>query len=424
MCVGQTHSMSNSSGTGTPRYFNPASGVRSYTVSTAANENNVRAKIDKAGTLARMAFRVPTNAWAASKSITLRINGADATQTQSVAAAATGWYQDTTHSDAVAAGDALAYALTPGTETLKASSLGQWSIEFDATSGNATRLWQTAESTTPVAFSAGVASATRYVPLHCQGDASNGWFTSTETFAKSLTRAPGTLSRLSTYIAANTSTNAATMTTRINGADATQTISVAAGVTGLVEDTTNTDALVSGDEVNYKTVTGAGTANTTCQQIASTFESAATSWDARVASTRTAGSAYGTANANYQAIDGAGVGVQATEAAVELLCPFACYSSNLIAVVVANSGTNVTQDLRSRINGADGNQVVTLAGATGTLEDVTHYDTYAAGDLMAMCWDQMTNASFGQRLQGMTFDTNLPAVGNTGRARRVAAMVN
>lgn len=411
MCVGRTYSMSNSSGTGTPRYFDLATDVRSYAVSTAANENNLRAKIDKAGVLANMTFKVTTNAWAASKTITIRINGADGTQTQSVAAGATGWYQDTTHTDSIAAGDALVYGFGTGTEILKASSLGQFSIEFDATSGNATHLWQTAETTAPIAFSAGAASTTRYVPCRGIGDNTNGWYVTTETNAKGLVRAPGTLSRLTTYIAANTSTNAATLTTRLNAADATQTISVAAGVTGLVEDTTHTDALVAGDEVNYKTVTGAGTANTTCQQIASTFESAATSWDARVASTRTAGSSYGTTVPNYQAVDGAGVGVQATEANVELLVPFACYSSNLIVVVVATSGSNNTQDLRSRINGADGNQFVTLAGATGTLEDVTHYDTYAAGDLMSMCWDQMTNASFGQRLQGMTFDTNIPAIG-------------
>src|SRR3990167_11137323 len=71
-------------------------------------------------------------------------------------------------------------------------------------------------------------------------------------------RSAGTLSNLWVNVDSNTLDGTTTIRTRINGANGAQSVSFASSTTGIAEDTTNSDTIVAGDEVNYSLVT-AGT---------------------------------------------------------------------------------------------------------------------------------------------------------------------
>ena len=72
-------------------------------------------------------------------------------------------------------------------------------------------------------------------------------------------RTSSTLSNLRGYVNSNTSSSGTfVLRTRINAADGGQSASWGAGITGAQEDTTNTDAIASGDKVNYRRDNSAG----------------------------------------------------------------------------------------------------------------------------------------------------------------------
>jgi hypothetical protein len=80
----------------------------------------------------------------------------------------------------------------------------------------------------------------------------------TEAYAQMPTTA-GTYKNLYINVRANTCTSASTVTFRVNGADSTLTISIAAGATGVKSDTTHTVAVNAGDLINIsETANGAG----------------------------------------------------------------------------------------------------------------------------------------------------------------------
>lgn len=71
-----------------------------------------------------------------------------------------------------------------------------------------------------------------------------------------------------------------------------------------------------------------------------------------------------------------------TEAGANAIVPFAMTASLLTARLSAN-GASDNATLTSRKNSGAGNQTVTITGsASGTFQDTTHSDTYAAGDTM------------------------------------------
>jgi hypothetical protein len=162
---------------------------------------------------------------------------------------ATGLAEDTTNSDTFAAGNTLNYSYTTG------SGSGSQTFEligcfYDAsTPGEQPIVNGTASTSGGNSWSGG--AATRYTKV--AGDFSD--YISAEATSQ-IPEPASTFDRLRIYVSQNTKGTTCTATLRKNTADATQTVSVGAGVTGLVEDTTNTDTFADGDLSAIKFVFG------------------------------------------------------------------------------------------------------------------------------------------------------------------------
>ena len=100
-------------------------------------------------------------------------------------------------------------------------------------------------------------------------------FSPTENRSQAIARASYTWKNLLAYLPTNTSTGVTTIKNRKNTADGTMVLSIGASATGLFEDTTHTDSLVTGDLIGYSIVTGTA-ATGTLNKISSILNDAAT----------------------------------------------------------------------------------------------------------------------------------------------------
>jgi hypothetical protein len=121
-------------------------------------------------------------------------------------------------------------------------------IVFSATTGTVTRFEALGSGTKPSL------GETDFQPLVGLGSKQL-----TETTVQFKIKATGTLRNLfANFFVNDTTTAATTITTRKNTAAGGQSISIGAGLTGMFEDTSGTDSVVSGDLVNYQTAVAAG----------------------------------------------------------------------------------------------------------------------------------------------------------------------
>lgn len=203
--------------------------------------------------------------------------------------------------------------------------------------------------------------------------------TTTEAFTAITCRAPGVLNNLQALISANTlSTAGTTIKSRVNAADGAMSISIAAGVTGLVSDLSNSDTLADGDTYDIATVVASGGTGTIVIRSKRTNFEATTDHAAVFASYIE--SAFDSASSDIFASFAGSGGLTNPEANSKFQVDVAGTLSHIQTYVSANiRGTAST--LRTRINGADGNQVVSIgASATGFFEDTSNSDSLTAGD--------------------------------------------
>ena len=211
-----------------------------------------------AGTLRNLFVRISANA-RTSTTYRLRKNTANGSMNVVVGASATGYFEDTTNTDAVAAGDVLDYSVTTGTgtATLTHEMMGSF---FDATSAQ-DRPHVAANGS---GLSNTTASVTRYTRV--EGDLNS--FGSTEADVQDTVQ-NCVMSRLMVRVSANTRT-ATTVTLRKNGADTAVTLSIGASSTGLFEDTTNSAQFFDDDLASIGWTFGTGTNTLTAYATAVT----------------------------------------------------------------------------------------------------------------------------------------------------------
>jgi hypothetical protein len=145
------------------------------------------------------------------------------------------------------------------------------------------------------------------------------------------------------------------------------------------EDTSNTDSVVSGDLVNYQTVTAAGGGGSlTYGNIGCELVTTGNTFHLVIA---TSNGQSVNANLTRYIAPGGGFAVpDATEANVKALALTPFTASNLECFVISNTVT-ATSTLRFRKNEASGNQVVSIgSSATGYFEDTTNSDVILATD--------------------------------------------
>lgn len=240
----------------------------------------------------------------------------------------------------------------------------------------------------------------------------------TEANAQYTFQRAGTLSGLSIRIPTNSLSGTLTLTSRLNTAAGGQTVSVTTGQTGWFTDSSNSDTIAAGDEVGTKTSVAAGSGTADITVISSNF--AATTGHATVHIGHQRDNGYGTDSATtYHPVmcDDQDIG---TEANVQLKARAAGTIKDLEYYVSVNPRTT-TCTVRSRVNGANGNQTVSITStATGWFHDSSNSDTIADGDLYNLSLSTSTGGGTIQwEASGVTFvssatNNDLHTNGNTG----------
>lgn len=178
----------------------------------------------------------------------------------------------------------------------------------------------------------------------------------------------------------NTRSDTVVCRTRINGVSGNTTLTFNAAATGDVEDTTNTDTVNDGDELNWMYDQNGGTGSFTVAAIK--IEVDATSAFPIFGAQRPGSSdtAINSATTVYTFVAGSIRGnFDATEADKQVKSNLAFTWSDLYGFVQTYSLNSGNFVVRSRINGGNGNQVITFTG-TGQQADTTNTDSVADDD--------------------------------------------
>jgi len=360
---------------------------------TIANEEFTELPVREAGVFDRAWVYIDINTLNAFAVLTFRVSRTDPAGPNvvsiTVGAGQTGTFEDMTGFQAVAASDEFNWK----SDTTAASS-GNYnaqilSLRFTPTDATKTISWAWAGGS---GGGLSTNNATRFWPI--SGTIS---VDATENNAKGRIKASFTSRDLTFHVASNARSTNCTVRTRINAGFGNQTVTIGAGQTGVFEDTTNTDTLVSGDDYCYSITTLGGGGLINSRRISTTLVSTNRQW------------LYSPANVNaatFLPIQGgnsyyhpfAGNLAQAvTTEAVAQVKSFAHSVSKMTVFISANNfSATYSVALRTRINGANGTLSIAIAsGVTGLLEDTTHSDSITL--------DQLTNIQI--QFTGVTIPT-------------------
>lgn len=325
-----------------------------------------------AGTFRNLSFTV-TARLDANDTVTARLrkNGANGNLVASSPAGATGRFEDTTHEDTVADGDLVNLSFT-GSGAPFSATLSAAVVEFDTGDGNP-----------PVTFfGSGSQSATSNTGDLYGRFGAVAQLTSNGLGLRHELRAAGTLSHFRVFVTSNSKTVGATITLRKNDADTALVLSIPSATTGAFEDTSHTVHVDSGDDIHYRfNGGGSGTGSLAYRFLTVRFTGDSAAFDTLAG--------FPSASSNitnvpvYARVWGS-LAPDTSEANSQFRVPFPCTAKNLRCYVssggIAGGGTT----MRSRVNGANGNQVVSAITASGWFEDTTNTDSLSAGDLFTV----------------------------------------
>lgn len=338
-----------------------------------------------------------------SSAATFRLNGSNGNQAVASSTGATGWFTDTTHTDATVEGDLVCFEMAVTSDLFFPNYISQ----FESTGADAVGWFG------QTVISSGISGG----PAEAFNAFGGQWFngqSATEANVQMKVRTAGTFSHFEAY-----ENQASAWNFRLNGASGNQNLPA---TTGAQVDTTNTDATVSGDLYCAE-------ANTTGQAWAR--------MSVRLTSGNTAmdlGSAClgSTLNLSAQVFipmlgNSCNTSGAATlgEQAASILLPFgAAFSHMRLFLVAADAGTSF--DEAFRINSTPGNQAIsTTPAAGGWFEDTSDTDTAAAGDSVSVGGTVIGPSSVTFGVQGMTMvpagSSIVTATGTTAGAGAAAA---
>jgi hypothetical protein len=333
-------------------------------LSGSGTATNANFTIRQAGTTSRLGILVTSNTVTATSTASVRKNSGVGSETVSIPASTTGYFEDTTNHDSFVSGDTAEYRVTAGS-TGTAITFSSLSTTFLANSG--TVQYYLVNGTQ--AFTG--TSINDFIPM-----AGSIYVSTTEAQTQQKNKDTFTYSNMYLHVNTNSRTSTSTVQFRKNGTNANLTLSIAAATTGIFEDTTHTDSIVSGDLTNFEVVLGTGTgtlnifnAGVECFSSANRFQLLAAGAAAGPASSATL---YGSVSGN--------VGVVSSENTVATKTNLSATSSNM-AIFVLMNGTASSSTINFRKNATNGNQTISVPSlTTGYFEDTTHTDAISPSD--------------------------------------------
>lgn len=206
----------------------------------------------------------------------------------------------------------------------------------------------------------------------------------------------GTISKLEVNITVNGATSDTVITSRIDGSDGNQVITIGAGATGKFNDLDHVDTFDAGALVNVRAVIGA-TSAVSFDGLAVLYE---TSGDASVNIIIAGPGAHASNNTTRYFHPIGDTTVQTAEDDTVFTVRRACTLKNVFVRVASNARTSDTV-LTLRKNGADTAITFTYAASeTGTKEDTVNTVDLEAGDTFN--WESVTGAGTGESFQYTT----------------------
>lgn len=380
-------------------------------------ETNWQTPLGTAGKVSDLNVRISANTIATTAStLTVRKGASNTVVTVSIGAGSTGVFTDTTNSVDVVASDLLDYALvTPNTS----GSLVVRNISVKVYGGIRKVVGESVEQAevvnqllTPEKAQAFLqasgtsqtisANTTNYIGT----GTSTIVLSTTENLRKIKYRTAGTMTNLLALITANSLSVTLSIKQRKNGADGSGALSITTGATGAFEDTSGSDSVSAGDDLDYSVSAPAGSGSATLQYVSSLFDAKTTPGTI----TRMVNGyavALSTANATrYCHFGGVLSTGQTVETNEQAKVKMAGTVKNLAVYISANARTNTTTVI-TRKNTADGNVTVSIgSGATGLFEDTSNSDSVAVDDLINL---KFTTGSGNQSItfewMGATFQS-------------------
>lgn len=331
-----------------------------------------------AGVMKKLHCQVSANATTTASTVTLnKVGVGSGNLTVSIAAAATGEFRDLTNTDSIANGDNLVSTVVVGAT----GALTLWAISYVFEPSNTP---ETVMKMTATVQNVTAASTTYF--CHLSGNNENN--PTSETGIGYLIRSNINSHHLFVNVTTARATTS-TVKTRKNGADGNMTLSLTGGVTGIFEDTSNSDTLVSGDLYNLTVITGTGVDSLSCRAMVEfttldgTFEV--------ISGDSSGGVAFGITRFGH-------IGGRASWASSETNIPtrfqVAARARNLRMYVMTNSvNGDATLQLRVNSNRNLALACIILASSTGQFEDTT--SIAEIGDEHTLSYRIVTGGSSG-----------------------------
>jgi hypothetical protein len=211
-------------------------------------EANVQSKMRAAGTASHLQAFVHANARTTTTTINYRKGGVIGAQVLTIGSTASGLFEDTTHTDAVASGDLISAGVVTltGTASLALSRVG---ILITSNNESIDLIGQTG-------FPPGAgANFYTYIGGRSTG---GGTMLTTESGARAQVPFPASFKNMRCYVQGTQESSPGTLKFRKNAAAALQTVTLTAATSGWFEDVTNTDTLNALDDCDLAFTYGGG----------------------------------------------------------------------------------------------------------------------------------------------------------------------
>ena len=346
-----------------------------------------------------------------SNTITFRDTGVDTSLTAT--RSGTGDLSDTTNSATVAAADLVSVAFTDTGSSPVYSFLAAV-VSFSSGHGS---FHQSAQNG-PIIYN--VPSSTRFVPVNGVSLADG---TATEANAQFKNRAYTSWESLQVYVQANARVNTSTVNNRINGANGSASISIGAGVTGMLTDNTVGDTLAAGDLLCASVVLDTGVENLRITSFGATFKNSSLPKCDVV--TQTIGGVARTASATESYATYAGGIRVRTQTDSAIPAPYAFKLSN--PRIYLSTNTYAANASYKIYKNATASITVTLTAATtGWFEDTTNTIDYAVSDTFYYGLVDGTSGSATATAAAVTIEeiTSVSVTANTGSYAVIGSNAN
>lgn len=305
----------------------------------------------------------------ASMTIRTRKNGANAQQVVVVPPGTTGLFSDVVNADSLSDGDTYNCQIVAD-----AGGSGSASIRYVG-------IWQRAVLNHRIQYGAAedalvgfVASTTYFCHL-----AGNIALETVENSVKAQIDVAGTWAYLHCGVAVNGRSTSTIIKTRKNNADGNQSLLITSGSTGNFEDTSNTDSVAVGDDINYTIILSTGTGTFGIRNLTSVYENNTVN-KSNIYSSTSLGRSKIPGDVNNSGIAGMLQVNNLAEGITQQNTNFDFIASNLKCYISANTFTSAST-LALRKNGANANQSVSITAlTTGLFEDVSNTDTFLSDD--------------------------------------------